>query len=203
MNLLKNNPFLYSIFLLVGCTLYIPITESTDEFSQSRTVKMDNCKLEANYPSRLEAIIFDRGTKTIELNLEYTKISPDSGELAVIAEIYSEGESFTIDQGESLIFLIDGNIIKLSTKGGYNSDMDVKTSGYQMTTVFSSKAKFPISPQLVNRIASGQVVKARLLGYDPNASESDKPALEGIFYETHKNAYKDFLAKIEANLKKN
>ncbi|WP_417601279.1 hypothetical protein [Owenweeksia hongkongensis] len=192
---------LTSIFLccsLAACTTYIPITENYDEFSNTKSIKMDRCKLQANYPTKAEAIIFDQGKESLELNLEYSKEGDQPEKLQVIAEIITEGETFTIDNGESLIFAIDGEIVKLSTKGGYDSDMDVKVRGTSSTTSFSSKAKFPITEQLISKIGNGQVVKARLLGYDRNAEDKDKPALEGIFTEAHKEAYKEFLLKIKA-----
>ncbi len=180
---------------LFGCTMYIPITENYDEFSQAKTVKMDNCELEANYPSKLEAIIFDQGNRKLELNLEYVK-SNEQEELWLVSEITTENEAFTIDDGESLIFVIDEEVVKLATKGGYGSDLEVSTTGLKMTRSYSSKAKYSITKELISKIANGTVVKARILGFDLNASDADKPSLEGVFEEAHKNAYKEFLDKI-------
>ncbi|PZX49116.1 hypothetical protein [Algoriphagus chordae] len=182
--------------LLVGCaTIHIPITQNIDEFSGAKTIKMDNCKLEPNYPSRIEGFIFNIGDKDFELNLEYITSKSGEEQLSVIAEIETN-DPFMIDQGESLIILIDEEPIKLSTEGAYNSDSDIKNTGYSIKALFSSKAKFPISREIISKIANSNVVKARLLGYDPNSSQDDKPALEGIFVEINKNAYRDFLAKI-------
>lgn len=184
---------LFIVLLNSSCAPYIPITNNSDEFSGKKILKMDNCELEPNYPSKIEGLIFDRGYEKVELNLEYIYDNKETAELSVIAKITSKNEAFTIDSGNSLILLIDDEIIKLPTSGGYNSDVDVDSKNFSITTIFSSNAKYPITKEIINKIANATVAKARILAFDQHADEMDKPSIEGLFLEGQKNAYSNFL----------
>lgn len=201
-----TSPFFLLIFLLIipSCAEFtkLHVKQTQDQFEGTRTVQMDGNVVKIDGAAENTAIKtglsilnggFALSTMATELNLEQ-HIQPDSADqLSVIASIsIREDGQFFIDDGESLVFLVDGNRIGLSTQGEFGAQR-----GASRTRSSSSNARYAITKEQIKAIIDGNEVKFRIVngGYMERTEEvRDKKDnfIEGSFTEKNKQAWRDF-----------
>lgn len=198
MNRLNLTIFILSIFVIVSCGTYIPISEQTDEFSGTRALLMDGNELKGNVSTGMKVgqFLFDSDERNMELNLQYFKESAsDDGQYYIVAEMSVENDVFRIGSGESLVLLIDGETTNLTTEGQAGIGTTDISSNFE--TEISGKARYEVSKKDIEKVVNAREVKARLFGFSSTSSKADKPVIEGVFSEDGINAYSKFLKQSE------
>ena len=141
---------------------------------------------------------------TTRLQLENHIIKDSISQLAVILKVSVEdGGSFQVMNGESLIFLADGERIALSTEGAFNTD-DWNLDGSNTKT----HARYPITKQQLEKIINAKVIDFRIMQdsfYEGKAQARDKKAtsFEGSFSKKNVKAWKDFYQNYIINISEN
>jgi len=99
---------------------------------------------------------FQLSITRLDMNLERHEEQGQEPELSVIVSVEIKDDSpFYIDQGESLIFLADGQRIGLSTSGEFNTQR-----GYEE---YSTNARYAITPEQITQITQADTVMFRLI----------------------------------------
>ena len=129
---------------------------------------------------------------TFRLQLERHITATDSSELAVILKVsVRDDAAFYPMEGESLIFLADGERLGLSTEGEYNAQ---RFMGRENNSVVF--ARYPVTQNQLEQILNAKEVKFRLMqGHymSGNTETRDKQdSMEGEFSNKNFKAWQDF-----------
>ncbi len=175
-----------------------------DKFEKSITYRMNGNKVKINgaVGNSIAKGVVGLMTKnptisilTTRLQLENHITSDGTEELAVILKVSVDDDArFWVQEGESLIFLLDGQRFVLSTEGDYNSE-----AGFDSSGDFNSKthARYPILLNDLERILTAEKVEFRIMQgslIDDEGQARDKRAssLEGVFSKKNIKAWKKF-----------
>ncbi|MDD7887860.1 hypothetical protein [Flavivirga sp. 57AJ16] len=179
----------------------VNVQESHDKFEGTTTYRMTGNKVKINgavaggvLKGALGLITknpkFSIMTTRLQLENHITKDSVNH--LAVIFKISLEDNgAFRVMEGESLIFLADGQRIGLSTDGAFNQD-DFVIDGDSKT-----HARYAITQSQIEQIINSEVVEFRIMqdGYqlgEAEARDKGDTSFEGSFSKKNFKAWQDF-----------
>lgn len=204
---MRKNLFLTTIIcmLLSTCISYaqptgIKIKQSEDSFEGTKTILMDGNKVKVDGVAQsallkggLSIIKGDVKISRIstELNLEQFTKKGGKKELSVIVSIeIKDDASFYIDKGESLVLLVDGKRIGLTTEGEFN----VSRNGNRSS---KTNARYKITEDQLKSILSAKTIQFRIIngGFMEKKEETrDKEGqyFEGTFTEKNTEAWQYF-----------
>lgn len=204
---MRKNLFLTTIIcmLLSTCISYaqptgIKIKQSEDSFEGTKTILMDGNKVKVDGVAQsallkggLSIIKGDVKISRIstELNLEQFTKKGGKKELSVIVSIeIKDDASFYIDKGESLVLLVDGKRIGLTTEGEFN----VSRNGNRSS---NTNARYRITEAQLKSILSAKTIQFRIIngGFMEKKEETrDKEGqyFEGTFTEKNTEAWQYF-----------
>ncbi len=203
---MRKNLFLNTILCLtLSIATYaqptgIKIKQTEDSFEGTKTVLMDGNKVKVDGVAQSALIkggisVIKGGLQisriTTELNLEQFTKANGKKELSVIVSIVIKDDAgFYIDRGESLVLLVDGKRIGLSTAGEFN----VSRNG---TRSSSTNARYAITEAQLKSILNGKAVQFRIIngGFMEKKEETrDKEGqyFEGSFSEKNTEAWQYF-----------
>ena len=178
----------------------IKIKQTEDTFEGTKTVLMDGNKVKIEGLAESALI---KGALSVlggglqisqiktELNLEQFTKSSGSKELSVIVSIeIKDDASFYIDNGESLILLVDGKRIGLSTEGEFNVSRSASRNSV-------TNARYSLTISQLKSILEASSVQFRIMngGFMEKKEETrDKEGsyFEGTFTEKNKEAWEYF-----------
>lgn len=175
-----------------------------DKFEGSTTYRMKGNKVKINGAKANTAITgalslisknsyLDIPIITTRLQLENHINKDNKSQLAVILKVSMEDNgTFRVMSGESLIFLVDGERMGLSTDGAFNTD-DWAVDG--SNTV--NHARYPITQIQLEKIIKAKTIDFRIMQdsfYMGKAEARDKKGsnFEGSFNKKNFKAWKDF-----------
>ncbi|WP_417591412.1 hypothetical protein [Owenweeksia hongkongensis] len=178
----------------------IKIKQTEDTFEGTKTVLMDGNKVKVEGLAESAVI---KGALSVlkgglqisqiktELNLEQFTKSNGSKELSVIVSIeIKDDASFYIDNGESLILLVDGKRMGLTTEGEFNVSRSARRNSV-------TNARYDLTEAQLKSILEAKSVQFRIMngGFMEKKEETrDKEGryFEGGFTEKNKEAWKYF-----------
>lgn len=136
---------------------------------------------------------------TTRLQLENHILKDNTSQLSVILKISVEDDNrFSVGYGESLIFLVDGERIGLSTEGFFNNEDNRRVDGnLEITKSSKTNARYPITRQQLIRIIEAKEVMFRILQDDyslgqAEARDKKQTTFEGSFSKKNFKAWGDF-----------
>ena len=192
------------LFTLSACHQLTKVKTTTyqDQFEGTKTVLMEGNAVKidgavANTALKTTASVLSGGfsvpTLSVHLNLEKHSKPDTADQYAIIATVKIKDDAqFYIDNGESLVFLVDGQRIGLTTSGEFNEQRSPNRGRRS-----SSNARYPVTPAQVQAILNGEQIRFRLIngGFMERSEEiRDKKnnVIEGQFTEKNKIAWRDF-----------
>lgn len=177
------------------------VEESHDKFEGTTTYRMTGNKVKINGAVAGGVLKGALGliTKNPKISIITTRlqlenhITADSiSHLAVIFKISLEDNgTFGVMEGESLIFLADGQRIGLSTDGAFNQD-DFELDGDSKT-----HARYPITQEQIEQIINAEIVEFRIMqeGFqlgEAQARDKGDTSFEGSFSKKNFKAWQSF-----------
>lgn len=178
----------------------IKIKQTEDSFEGSKTVLMDGNKVKIDGVAQSAvlkgALSVLRGGLQIsriktELNLEHFIKANGTKETSVIVSIeIKDDASFYIDDEESLILLVDGQRIGLSTNGEFNASRSANRNS-------ETNARYIITKEQLKSIVQAKTINFRIVngGFMEGSEETrDKEGsyFEGSFSEKNLEAWQYF-----------
>lgn len=138
---------------------------------------------------------------TTKLQLESYVVDGKSNELFVILKIKIEDDRrFNVMRDESLIFLVDGKRIALSTEGSFNNDEKVSLVGGDLQHDYKTNVRYAISKTNLEKIINSEIVEFRIMQssiMQEKEKTRDKTGthFEGTFSKKNFKNWKDFYQK--------
>jgi len=177
------------------------VEESHDKFEGTTTFRMTGNKVKINGAVAGGVLkgalgLISKNPKisiiTTRLQLENHITADSVSNLAVIFKISLEDNgAFRIMQGESLIFLADGERIGLSTGGAFNSD------NFEIDGDSKTHARYPIAQAQIEKIINAEEVEFRIMqeSYqlgEAEARDKGDTSFEGSFSKKNFKVWQDF-----------
>lgn len=184
--------------------LGVHVDEFNDKFEGSTTFRMKGNKVKINGAvgtgiAKGVLGVLSRDAKfsimTVRLQLENHISKDESNELAVILKVsINDDARFWVMPGESLIFLVDGERIALSTEGDFNAkssfdsggDLDSKTNARYLIT------QSQLETMLKAVTVDFRIMQQGLLQGEAKARDKTNTHFEGTFSKKNFKAWKDF-----------
>lgn len=176
----------------------VSVNETSDKFEGTTTYRMSGNKVhsELSGANAMGNLIFgtDAATFKTYLNLEKHVLRDGGFELSILFNVEAKNEQFAeVMEGESLIFLLDGERLNLTTQGSFNSDFDFDVNGVSSET----NARYKISKSQLESINTSDKVEFRIIldSYKSGAAEErDKHEqyLDGRFTKKNKKVWNEF-----------
>ncbi|MFL1013236.1 hypothetical protein [Flavisericum labens] len=193
--------------------LGVKVTTTQDKFEGTTTHRMEGNKVKikgatgSSIGKGALGLVLGGGVKmsimTTRLQLENHIVNDSISQLAVILKVsVKDDAAFYPMAGESLIFLVDGKRIGLSTEGEYNAE---RFQGINNNSkVF---ARYPITQEQLETIINAKQVQFRMLQehfMDGQAKTRDKKdsSFEGEFSKKNFKAWQDFYQNYVLNTPK-
>lgn len=174
----------------------IGVIESSDKFEGTTTYEMTGNKVftVVSGTNALGNVIFGTKATTYDtfLNLEKHLLKDGSFDLSIILEVKAVNDvTVDIQDGKSLIFLLNDDRIELSTKGAFNTGFDFSDSSSK------AHARYPLTEEQLDKINNSDEVEFRIIldSYQSGEAEDrDKSQqhLDGKFRKKNKKAWKEF-----------
>ncbi len=174
----------------------VSVDEKSNKFDGTKTYQMRGNKVFSKLSGNnaLGNVVFGINTPTYDTFLNLEKHIPREGkyELAILLKVEAKNEvTVDINEGESLILLLDDERINLNTEGAFNSDFDVSNS----TSVVN--ARYTISKEQLEKINGSNTIEFRIIldsFRSGTAKERDKEQLylDGEFKKKNKKAWIEF-----------
>lgn len=179
-----------------------------DKFEGTTTHRMTGNKVKIDGGVRSSIVkgvigLMNRDVKvsiiTTRLQLENHILKDNSNVLSVILNISVEDDNqFSVGNGESLIFLVDGERIGLSTEGFFNNEDNRRVdSNLDITKSSKTNARYRITEQQLIKIIKSKEVLFRILQDDyslgqAEARDKKETTFEGSFSQKNFKAWTDF-----------
>jgi len=159
---MKNLLFILIAFFifLSGCASPLnQIYVTHDEF-EGTTKYSTICTLKTPTGYGMLEVMASQTPTTIIIGLDKV-ITADKDTLLSISAHFSSSRWLFIEDGESLIFLVDGEPLKLS---GTGSIQNRDVSSFMGSVAVSEQSIYPVTPDIIKKIAFASEVKAKIKG---------------------------------------